>query len=524
MSPVKNIGRYEIVTSLAAGGMAEILLGRLNGPSGFERAVVIKRILPHLARSSTFVDMFLDEARIVAKIRHPNVVQVHELGKEEDDLFLVMEFLEGETVAALTKRAIARRRSIEPWVVAHVGAEACAGLHAAHELTDSDGELQHLVHRDVSPQNVFVTYGGATKVIDFGVAKAADRIARTETGQLKGKFDYMSPEQCRGLALDRRSDVFALGIVLYELGVQKRLFKRANAMATMRAICDDPITPPSLLAPGYSSELERILMKALARKADDRYATAADMRCDLLGVLRELGPPAPEEAVARLMGELFADRIAEKREMLRRVSSGSEITHVPGDTDTSIEIPVVFDELREATAAGMRDSGRIVARSKRRGRWLGAAAVAVALGAGTVVAVRLRPKPVSSASVPAVAPLAAAAASPAAAEPAAPEIVVHVETKPAGAHVLIGARDFGGTPVDLRLPKGLDPVELELRRPGFVLQRQKLVPDVDQRVLLALSPERVRAATSPRQTDPATPTAASTPSPSASGKGYRKFN
>src|SRR5262245_61887209 len=213
----ERIGRYEVVGELAIGGMATILLGRLVGPRGFEHPVVIKRILPHLAKMPEFVDMFVDEARIVAGIRHPNVVQVTELGCEGDELFLVMEYLEGESVGGLLRRIWTQDGEIDRALAVYIVAEACAGLHAAHELTDEAGKLRGLVHRDISPQNMFVTYSGAVKVLDFGIAQAADRLTRTEAGQVKGKFAYMSPEQCLSQPLDRRSDVFALGVVLYEL-------------------------------------------------------------------------------------------------------------------------------------------------------------------------------------------------------------------------------------------------------------------------------------------------------------------
>ena len=177
---VETIGRYEVVGRLAVGGMAEILLGRLRGPSGFERAVVIKRILAHLAEQPAFVDMFLDEARLAARIQHRNVVQVHELGQDGKNLFLTMEYLEGENAAGMVRRSLVLEKDIGAAMCAFIVAEACAGLHAAHELKDPEGRPLALVHRDISPQNIFVTYGGGVRVLDFGIAKAADRTAHTE--------------------------------------------------------------------------------------------------------------------------------------------------------------------------------------------------------------------------------------------------------------------------------------------------------------------------------------------------------
>jgi serine/threonine-protein kinase len=354
----KRLGRYEVLGELAVGGMAEILLARIVGPSGFERPVVLKRILRAYAGVESFVNMFLDEARIAARIRHPNVVTVHELGHEEGELFLVMEYLEGESVAGFIKRAVARGEDLDPVVAAQVIAEASAGLHAAHELTGDDGALEQLVHRDVSPQNVFVTYDGHVKLLDFGIARVRDKLVRTEAGQTKGKFQYMSPEQCRGEALDRRSDVFALGIVLYEMSTGRQLFARASHMATLQAICDEPVIPPSRLVASYPPRLETICMRALEQTKGDRYATAADLRKDLLAFVRDAAPPGdPAERLATVMHGLFDDRIAEKREMLQRVRAGTDLTHVPiGEPDAAVDVPGI----PEATIAEVRASATAV--------------------------------------------------------------------------------------------------------------------------------------------------------------------
>ncbi len=326
MSLPATIGRYQIVGRLASGGMAEILLGKLLGPSGFERAVVIKRILPHLAAEPRFVTMFLDEARIVARIRHPNVVQVHELGQEGDELFLVMEYLDGESAFGLMKRLRHAREELPLGLAVHIVAEACAGLHAAHELRDDRGYGQNLVHRDVSPQNVMVLYDGQVKVLDFGIAKGADSKHRTEAGQIKGKFAYMSPEQCKSERLDRRSDIFALGIVLFELTTGRRLFARDGDLRTLKAVCEEPVIAPSNIVAGYPERLGAICQRALSRLREDRYQTALEMRRDLLAAMRDIGgDPVPEDVLGRLMKRIFADRIDEKQEMLQRIRAGSQV-------------------------------------------------------------------------------------------------------------------------------------------------------------------------------------------------------
>ncbi len=387
----EQVGRYEIIGALGAGGMAEVLLGRLRGPSGFERLVVIKRILPHLAGKQKFVDMFLDEARVVAQIRHANVVHVHELGYENGDLFLVMEYLEGESAGGLLRRLTVQKERLPPALAAYIVAEACAGLHAAHELATPSGERQNVVHRDVSPQNLFVGYGGDVKVLDFGIALAGDRIVRTEAGQLKGKFEYMPPEQWREEPLDRRADIFALGVVLFELTTGRRLFRRATRLDTVKAICELPIPPPSSLEAGYLPELERIVLRALEKKREDRYETAAEMRRDLLALVRPR-EAEPDAALAALMRRVFGDRIAEKAAMVGAARGTGPLASVPpADVDETVEVPVIegdFDT-RVVTDPREQTTGPAAARNKARPRlwaYVGlAVATLVAAGAAAFV-------------------------------------------------------------------------------------------------------------------------------------------
>jgi serine/threonine protein kinase len=255
MTVPATLGRYEVVGHLASGGMAEIFLGRLRGPRGFEQAVVIKRVLPSLGRTKEFVDMFVDEANIVAAVRHPNVVAVHELGHEGEELFLVMEYLEGESIGSLLRRLWTGGEVLDRRLAIHIIAQACAGLHAAHELTDENGDPRDLVHRDVTPQNVFVTYGGEVKVLDFGIAKAHNRHTKTDAGQVKGKLGYMSPEQCFGKPLDRRTDIFALGTLLYELTTSRRLFRRETELETLKLITEMAVVSPSAVLTDYPPAL-----------------------------------------------------------------------------------------------------------------------------------------------------------------------------------------------------------------------------------------------------------------------------
>jgi serine/threonine protein kinase len=364
VSHPERIGRYRILGFLASGGMAEILLAKLLGPGGFERAVVVKRVLPHLARQSQFREMFLDEARIVARIQHPNVVNVSELGQEGRELFLVMEYLAGESLNGVLRRLSSRPRQLSSTLAAHVIAEAAAGLHSAHELKDDEGTPLGVVHRDVSPQNVFITYDGAVKLLDFGIAKFMDRSVETHTGQVKGKFAYMSPEQCCAERVDRRSDVFSLGILLWELLSGSRLFARPNEILVWKAIVEEPIpTPNERLADGRApipAALESVVMKALARDREQRHASANDLRRELIAAARGIGGEQDESAkLAELMRALFPDRIAQKEEMLRRVRVGDAITSVP-TAEVDVDLAEQHESSEEMSAridairAGMR--------------------------------------------------------------------------------------------------------------------------------------------------------------------------
>ncbi len=499
-----KVGRYEVVAALAAGGMAEILLGRLVGPNGVESIVVIKRILPHLARLDSFVAMFLDEARIVSQIRHPNVVFVQELGQDKAELFLVMEYLAGESAGTLNRKLVMGARILDARLAAHLVAEACAGLHAAHELADSNGTKLGLVHRDVSPQNLFVTYDGHVKVLDFGVAKAADRIARTETGLLKGKFGYMAPEQCRGEEVDRRADIFALGAVLYEVSTGRRLFKRGSELATLKAIAEEPIVPPSRLVAGYPKCLEVVVTRALARKRSDRYETASAMRRDLLGAMREIEVTTgaeveePASALGRLMRELFAERCEAKREMLRDVRSGSDINDVPTDENDDVaDVPTVL-EGNGATQVDASFSLEAAPPRRRRTAVILALALSAALvgsattvivGGTSVISSQAGPASATPSPVlfePPTAQLVASAPAP----QASSTVIVHVGSQPSGASVVMDGKARGTTPLDLEVARNAILLDIELRRAGSATASQKVTPDRDQTLFIVLQPAR----------------------------------
>jgi len=273
---VKRLGRYQIIGRLATGGMAEVYLALSGDVPGFRTLVVVKRILPHLASNAQFIRMFLDEARLAALLDHPNIVRIIEVGHDGEDYFLVMELVQGKPLSAVLRKAAREHRPPSPALTAYMIALAANGLGYAHTLTDGENRPLGVVHRDVSPQNVLISFEGAVKMIDFGVARAFGRVAHTSPGGLKGKIDYMSPEQASAEEVDHRADVFALGVVLWEALTGRRLFRRETELATMRAIVDDPIPHPSEIVP-IAPELDAIVMRALRKRKDARFATAHEM-------------------------------------------------------------------------------------------------------------------------------------------------------------------------------------------------------------------------------------------------------
>ena len=273
---VRSLGRFQIIGRLATGGMAEVYLALSGELPGYRTLLVVKRILPHLASNRQFIGMFLDEARLAALLDHPNVVRIIEVGHDGEEYFLAMELVQGKPLSAVLRKATRERRPPSPALAAYIIAQAASGLGYAHALTDGDGRPLGVVHRDVSPQNVLLSFEGAVKLIDFGVARAFGRVAHTSPGGLKGKIEYMSPEQASAEEVDHRADVFALGVVLWEVLTGRRLYRRETELATMRAILDDPIPRPSEVA-DVPPELDAVVMRALRKRRDARFASAHEM-------------------------------------------------------------------------------------------------------------------------------------------------------------------------------------------------------------------------------------------------------
>lgn len=354
------IGRYEVITRLAIGGMAELFLARERGIAGLERLVVLKRILPHLADNPSFIDMFLREARIVARLAHPNVVQIFDLGEEDGSFYIAMEYIHGSTVRELQVLNSRDEGRFPLPVATGIVIQALRGLHAAHELKDLDGKTLGLVHRDVSPHNLMCTTDGHVKLLDFGVAKATEEgLEATYSGNLKGKFAYMSPEQARRKPLDRRSDVFGMGIVVWEMLTGRRLFKRDNEMDMMQAVLSGEV--PSILQ--YNRDvpqaIDDIVHRALRRDRDERWASADAMRKKLSRVAADAGLPTSEDVIREFVSETAGPQLKLRRSTLQNAlersltsferegllhATGSE----SGSVDTEVDIPLALKMTRKA--------------------------------------------------------------------------------------------------------------------------------------------------------------------------------
>ncbi len=505
----RQFGRFQLLMEMAHGGMATLFLGRIQGPEQFERLVAIKKIHDHLADEAEFIDMFLDEARITALIHHPNVATVFDLGQVEGAYFIAMEYIHGENLTAVL-RASARQRRRLPWeFAARIVADAAAGLHAAHEIKGPDGKPLGVVHRDVSPQNILVSYDGHVKVVDFGIAFAAERISHTTAGTLKGKVSYMSPEQTMRGQVDRRSDVFSLGIILFEAVCLKRLFREESEAAALLRVREADVPKPRSIRPDIPPELERIILKALAKNPEDRYQTAEELEEALNKLLVSRGKVVGPPQIAKLMERLFYDKKKLKDEQIHKALESTEGAPIEafgmaGTTGTKLEMP---------------EGESSLSRAQQRPAWVVPLAAGSALLAGAVLILALvvwtKKGPVARA--PSSQPLALArdagagapkprshAARPDAGvakalDAAVQQVTIKIVVRPERSRPVVEFRGkkYVGSVFQTSLVRSTKPETVRVEAKGYRTEILTLVPVEDKEIILTLKPKH-RPARKPR--------------------------
>jgi serine/threonine protein kinase len=474
-----QFGKYTLFERIGRGGMADVYKGRVSGPQGFERTFVVKRILPHLSDDATFIKMFVEEAKLSARLAHPNIVQIFELGAVEGEYFISMEYIRGRDLSE-TMRAIWKTMGPpRPELVAYIGREACRALSYAHSLADERGRPLGMIHRDVSPSNIMMSYEGAVKLLDFGIAKALGEAPETtKSGTMKGKYAYMAPEQTEGDDVDHRIDIFSCGIVLHEVLTGRRLFKGQNDVLTIERVrrCDVP--PPSQQNPMVPPELDAIILRALQRDRDNRWATAADM-ADALDDVVHAARFQPTH-LAQLLHDLFpVDGGAPSPRL--SVNASSQVTNSSIRVGRSATIPPVT---RTGTGTGTGTGSarrRSLAASesfdapeevslKPRPKWKGATAAALALAAGGFFVwkgVAKKKSEDDSARMTQVDP--------------SKRFHIYVKSEPPGADIFMEgeAMPIGETPVTLPIDlNGKTSVKLILRKDGYEDYEQRVINDV----------------------------------------------
>jgi serine/threonine protein kinase len=321
-----QFGKFTLIRKIASGGMGEVFLARQRGPEGFEKFLVVKRILSHHTDNADYVDMFFAEARLAAKMSHSNIVQIFDMGEIENSYYIAMEYVHGKSIKDIIDASRARKMPIPPAHTADIVGKLCSGMAYAHSLIDESGQSFNIIHRDINPHNVLVNYGGEAKIIDFGIAKSEMNEHKTETGTIKGKFVYMSPEQSAAEKIDKRSDIFSIGIVLYEMLSGENPFQKANIVLSLDAIQRFTPPPPSSINPDFQA-FDAIVAKALAKKPDERYQDASEMQLALQRavILGEIA--APGKNLAGYMQELFKDSIEKEQQYMK--DSRREIANTP---------------------------------------------------------------------------------------------------------------------------------------------------------------------------------------------------
>ena len=508
-------GKYRLVAKLGQGGMAEVFLAAHQDPPGFQKLVVIKRLKGAIAADPELSAMFLDEARIAARLNHPHLVHAHELGSVEDQHYLAMEYLDGQPLDRIIHRLGHEGRLA---IYLAILSDALAGLHHAHELCDFDGKPLNVVHRDVSPHNIFVTYAGQVKVVDFGIAKWASRSAEaTSTGVVKGKISYMAPEQALSAPLDRRADLFAVGVILWEAAAGERFWEGLSEVQILQRMAFGDMPDLGRRRPDARDDLQRICGRALSVEPAGRYATAAEMRDAIEALLAELGRRPTAAEIGQLVAEAFADRRVEAKEII-----GEQLGRLRADEAAIVDeesLPVLDDRAGPVSVRGRSASQRrepappaaptpaspvaeppasVAPHRARRGAALATLIVAAVAGAGALAALQgltggPPPPPAAAAAVRAQAtetetetePRAAPAPAPAPA-PQPRLIELRVAATPASAKIFLDDVEVPSNPFAAKFPRDGTGHRIRAEADGYAPEARLVVFDADVRLDLAL--------------------------------------
>jgi serine/threonine-protein kinase len=513
--PAARLGQYLLLTELGAGGMARVNLALARGPGHCDKLLVIKRIQERFAEDPDFVTMFLDEARLAARMRHPNLVQVNEVGQMDGRYYMAMEYLEGQSLGRVRSRLGSRRLPLRLHL--QVLADVLSGLHHAHELCDVDRGPLHVIHRDATPDNIFITYDGSVKVLDFGIAKASDQSTETLAGTLKGKVTYMPPEQARGEKLDRRADVFTVGVMLWEAATGARMWNTCDHSTILRRLFANDIPAPRAANPLLGDRIEAVILKACAPRREDRQATAAELQEEIEALLAELGGRVPERELGQLVATHFDSERAQIRSRiqgsLRQVSKQADLApsrsitraepasalarraepRAPSPRETGPAAP-----RREETAQPPSGSGTFVktihsrtaetAPARRRPFALGVCGAALALALVGAAAARTGVARISPAA--SGGGTKASVAAPTAAAPiAAPRTVsLRIQAHPREARLLLDDRPLSGNPFVGELPADAVGHRLSVEAPGHQGRVERLLLDRSRDLDIVLDP------------------------------------
>ncbi len=526
-----KLGRYELVQRLGHGGMATVYLALTRGLANFQKLVAVKVIHPHLANEPAFVDMFLSEARIAALLHNPHIGEILDIGRADGLYYMVMEYIEGETLSSLVRVLQADNRRLPTAVVLQILADTCYGLEAVHDLRDTDGEPLGLVHRDVSPQNLLITLTGWVKLVDFGIAKAAGRESSTLTGCLRGKLPYMPPEQAQGQPLTCETDLFALGVIAWELLAGRRLYTGANEAETLKRVLACEVESLTTIRPDLPRALVDVVDRALARDPDQRPHSASQLRGELLAILRdEVGEQDPRAMLAELMRTSFGERHDYRRATVRRTAKHpvirvvephdvSDGTLTPPRTRNLALVPPVAEGESQAALAVEDVYTQNTPGGSPWPLWLGlplvGAAIAGAaffLGGFGQTSQQPRPAPVAT-QPPIVEPVHSKTEVPSAVPPATPvnkppeSIAWVIQTTPPGATISVvkapdavrpileAAVEDAVTPIRLELPRGSTEIGLVLEKVGFEAVHDLRMPIANANLSFALKAKRPKART-----------------------------